>query len=317
MQGRHGEDGATSLVRSSEGAARRGAIGAAAVRDPQSVLIAMVPGLTDRHFASRDQPLSELVAHAQVQGVAAAVSQLNPNVSRQALLADPTWNDVFAWLEDVAEDGSPPAATRPPRGSYVSPSTTLRPLSPPDIELLYRASLDPRVNHRWRFRGGTPSPNEFHQALFAPEVVCQYMVVDHATEQSVGLVTAYSADHMARHVRIAVQRVLEGDAPPDSKGLMIEGFFVFVQYLFDHFNFHKLYVEVPEYNLSLFTGGPGALLTVEGRLRDYFYWGDRMWDMYFLALHREAWESVADHFRGVWAPDHFDRREFGGGSTPP
>jgi RimJ/RimL family protein N-acetyltransferase len=279
------------------------------MKDVQGVLRAMVPGLEEHHFQPRDRPLSEGLDHAHVQTVTAAVMRLNPDISRQALASGATWNDVFAWLEEVDEEVAPGADERPPRGSYVSPNTTLRPLTPVDIDALYHASLDPRANHRWRFRGGTPSPAEFHQALYSAEVLCQYMVVDLESRHSVGLVTAYAADHMARHARVAIQRLLPEDAPPESKGLMIEGFGVFVQYLFDHFDLNKVYVEVPEYNMSLFDLGPGSMLKVEGRLKDHMYWGDRTWDMCFLAMYREDWETVADHFRGRWPEGHFDRQQ--------
>lgn len=74
----------------------------------------------------------------------------------------------------------------------------------------------------------------------------------------------------------------------------------FIQYLFDHFDFRKLYFEVPEYNASLLATGAGSLLAEEGRLREHLYYGDRMWDMVVYALYREPWETVADGFRGRW-----------------
>lgn len=278
------------------------------MRDVRRVLCDMVPGLEDHHFTPSDRPLAEVLDHANRQAVFAAVMRLAPDVSRQALVSGATWDDIVAWLDAAGDDAAPTAEDRPPRGSYVSPNTTLRPLTPVDIDALYHASLDPRTNHRWRFRGGTPSPAEFHQALFSAEVLCQYMVVDLETRHGVGLVTAYAADHMARHARVAVQRLLAEDAAPESQGLMIEGFMVFVQYLFDHFDLNKVYVEVPEYNMSIFDLGPTSLLQVEGRLEDHLYWGDRTWDMCILALYRRHWETIADHFRGRWPEGHFDRR---------
>lgn len=90
---------------------------------------------------------------------------------------------------------------------------------------------------------------------------------------------------------------------------MIEGIFVFIQYLFDHFDFQKIYLEVPEYNLSLFAGGIGSLLEQEGCFRDHLYYGDRRWDMLMFALYRSSWEAVADGFRGRWPEGHFDKSE--------
>lgn len=266
----------------------------------------MVPGLTPEHFADLARPISETLEHATRQVLFAAVRHLNPNVSRQAMTSDPTWADVFAWLDGASPEGPAPA-DRPPRGSYRSPSTTLRPIGPPDVEALYHASLDPRAAHRWRFRGRTPSYQDFAGILFAPEVLCQFIVVEVSSGRSVGLVAAYGADHTAGHVKVAIQRLPRPVAGEETHGLMIEGFMVFAQYLFDHFNFRKLYMEVPEYNMSLFGGGAEGILRIEGQLEDYYFWGDRHWDLYHLSLTRERWDEVAGLFRGVWPDDHFER----------
>jgi hypothetical protein len=279
--------------------------------DPSDALIQLVTGLEKRHFDQIDRPLPEVLGHTLLQGVTVAVMRLNPNVDRSAMTSGPTWRDVFAWLEgvDVGDVRPDDTAARPPRGSYRSPSTTLRQLGASDVDALYGASLDPRMSHRWRFRGRTPSPADFQRLVFSSEVLCQYMVVEVATGRSVGLVTAYNAELTAGHVYVAVQRLPDEVTGPSSKGLMIEGTFVFLQYLFDHFTLRKLYLEVPEYNLSLFELGINSLLQVEGRLREHLYWGDRHWDMYHLALYRKDWDQVAQGFRGSWPSDHFERAE--------
>ena len=273
----------------------------------ETTLCEMVAGLGEHHFADLDSPLPSFLEHGLFQGVIAAVTRLNPQISRSALLAGPSWRDVFSWLEDIeAGEAAADQSVRPPRGSYQSPATTLRPLAPDDVDSLYHASLDPRVTHRWRFRGRTPSPAEFHRLLFSPEVLCQYMVVEIETRRSVGLITAYEPDLVASHVRVAAQRLPGDETTESSKGLMVEGFFVFAQYLFDHFNFSKVYMEVPEYNLPILDTGQSAMLTIEGCLRRHHYYGDRYWDHYYLALYREAWESIAEYFRGVWPEGHFE-----------
>lgn len=279
----------------------------------QQLLTSMVPGLEQGHFADLESPIQRQVGHGLFQGVSAAITRLNPAISRSALLAGPSWIDVFSWLEavELSDPRQSGASDRPPRGSYQSPGTRLRPLNPVDIDSLYHASLDPRSSHRWRFRGRTPSPSDFHRALFGPEVLCQYIVTEIGSENGVGLVVAYDADLTASHVRVALQRLPDAETSSTSKGLMIEGFFVFAQYLFDHFDFAKLYMEVPEYNMSLFDMGPSSMLTIEGRLRNHFYYGDRLWDFYYLALYRTTWESFADYFRGVWPLGHFEQTDHG------
>ena len=129
-----------------------------------------------------------------------------------------------------------------------------------------------------------------------------------ATESNgapVGVVSAYNAEPTAGHCYVAMQRVLHDDNEGlNTKGLMVEGFFVFVQYLFDHFDFRKLYLEIPEYNRTLIAGGPNSLLVQEGELKDHCYYGDRMWSQFIYALYRAKWEEVAPAFRGDWPADH-------------
>jgi hypothetical protein len=175
------------------------------------------------------------------------------------------------------------------------------------VDALYFASLEPQVAHRWRFRGRTPAPNEFRDNLFDPGVLAQFMVVQADTDDPIGLVSSYQASMVAKHCFVAFQRLRTNDDGPTG-GLMIEGLLIFVQYLFDHFDFHKVYFEVPEYNASLFARGPGAIVEEEGRFKDHLYYGDRTWDMLTFALYRARWESVADGFRGLWPDDHFQRR---------
>lgn len=275
--------------------------------DAQALLMAMVKGLTPEHFQVQDEPIKGILGHGLFQGVVAAVTRLNPDVDRSALLAGSTWTDVFAWLR--ASEGEQARAVdrsgRLPRGSYQSVSARLRPISPADVDALYSASLDPRASHRWRFRGRTPGPAEFGRLLFGHDVLCQFMVVELDSGAAVGLISAYDVDLVAGHVKVAAQRLPAEKTPSTSKGLMFEGFFIFAQYLFDHFALTKLILEVPEYNLSLLDTGQRTMLRLEGCLKSHYYYGDRYWDHYFLALYRSEWEEIADMYRGDWPEGHF------------
>ena len=265
----------------------------------------VVPELPDDLSALTDVRLRETLTHTQFQTLVFACQRLVPNLSRDAFHRDVTWGDLVYWLaNDQTESAVPP---RPPRGSYASPGTTLRPLVESDIFPLYLTSLDPRNTHRWRWRGTTPSPEAFRHSLFNDGVLAQYMVVVDLdlTNEPIGAVTAYNYDLTARHCMIAAQRLVTSEDPA-RQGLMIEGTLVFVQYLFDHFNFNKVYFEVPEYNLTMFFGGAGALLVSEGDEPEHFWYGDRYWSKRTFALYRSTWEQVAPHFRGEWPPGHFD-----------
>lgn len=263
----------------------------------------LVPTLTDRDFDDPGRPLRDLLSNAEYQATVLAVQQLVPEIDRSALEAGATWRDVASWI--AAAD--PHESSEPhPRGSYRTRNASLRPLMPSDVEGLYLASIEPRSNHRWRFRGRTPSFGEFQAQLFADHVLSQYMVISTPSSAPVGLVAAYGADLVARHCHVAFQRTL--NAPEEARGLMTEGSFAFLQYLFDHFAFRKVYLELPEYNLSLFSGGVGSLLVEEGRLKEHYFYGERYWDQCTYAIYHDAWEAVAHHYRGDWPAGHFDRQ---------
>ncbi len=77
---------------------------------------------------------------------------------------------------------------------------------------------------------------------------------------------------------------------------MVEGFLLFIQYVFDHFSFRKLYFEVPEFNDALLQGMDGHPLRREGNLVGHQYHAGRFWDMRIWALYRDDWSIIAAPF---------------------
>jgi len=263
-----------------------------------------VPGLPADLLDHAGEPLGSWLRHGTVQAIFLACRGVNPGLSRDALDSDVTLDQLAYWIaRHLTDIDVSDRSNRPPRGSYTTPNVTLRPIFDSDLQALYWASLDPRLAHRWRFRGQTPDPDTFRSMVYSPNVLVQFMVVSESPAgPAIGLVSAYDADTVGGHGKIAMQRLRDVDAPDGSGGLMIEGFLVFIQYLFDHFDFAKLYIEVPEYNRTLLGAGDGNLFREEGELKNHLYYGDRRWSMHILAVYRDDWEAVAQHFRGDW-PD--------------
>ncbi len=264
-----------------------------------------IPGLPDGFGESLTDRLFDCVAHGQAQAIIMASMNLVPHLDRTSFIESTTIADLVAWLgpELPVTGASRGSRVQRPRGSYATAAATLRPIIDSDLQQSYLASLDPRNAHRWRFRGQTPSPDDFRRSFFAPGVLAQFAVVPTEAESNaaLGIVSAYDADLTNGYASVAFQRF--ESATPDAsrdRGLMIDGFLVFIQYLFDHFNFRKIYLEIPEYNLCLFEGGARDILVEEGRLKDHLYYGDRYWDQCIHALYRARWEEVADPFRGAW-----------------
>lgn len=205
-------------------------------------LRALVPTLSESTFDNADVPLRSALSHTEYQATVLAIQRLGPHVDRSAIEDGATWRDVAAWIANGQAD--PEVAPLPPRGSYRTRNATLRPVMPRDVEGLYLAALEPRLNHRWRFRGRTPSFGEFQAELLGEHVLAQYIVTGTTSDAAVGLVAAYAPDFVARHCHVAFQRTK--GASQAHRGLMTEGTFTFIQYLFDHFDLRKFYLEVPD-----------------------------------------------------------------------
>jgi RimJ/RimL family protein N-acetyltransferase len=186
--------------------------------------------------------------------------------------------------------------------TFVAPSLRarhvyLRPLTAGDYPYLQRVETSTELAFRWRLRGATPSPEQWAQTLWH-QVLAQYLVVAELHQKPIGLVTVYRPNFQDGHAYLSAVRFERARASP----LMILGVSLFVRYVFTSWNFRKLYMELPEFNLSQFESGLGRYFELEGRLRDHFYFAGRYWDQLTLAIYREVWEregSRLDLARGT------------------
>jgi RimJ/RimL family protein N-acetyltransferase len=166
----------------------------------------------------------------------------------------------------------------------------LRPIEPNDVPPLYRLALHPEINHLWRYRGGTPSFDEFAAALF-PGVVCQYVVSPVDRRDVIGHALSYNSDLRNGFTYAAVLM----DSNTYATGLGTETFLLFINYLFSVWPLRKIYLETSEYNLTFFKSAcDRGLLIEEGRLRGHMFLGGQYWDQVILACYREELLRAAD-----------------------
>ena len=264
-------------------------------------LAARVPSLDgDSLLREPLSPVRQFVKHGELQILVLAAQQVGPHLAREGL-EDATFADLVDWIAPhLSERPADSQGQRTVRGSYETINVSLAPLTDGDLGALYAAAINPRVSHRWRFRGRTPSPEEFRATLYKGSLA-QFMIKARSVGgEPIGLVSAYDADMISGHCYAAVQRTPHGTSNEAvGHGLMIEGVLTFVQYLFDHFSLRKIYFEIPEYNRD-FLNSDGGLLEQEGRLIEHQYYADRYWDLYTYALYRSKWEEIAPLFRGDW-----------------
>ncbi len=157
----------------------------------------------------------------------------------------------------------------------------LRSVRAADADWLYDL-LTRSSGSRWRYRGRTPAPGEFHVDLWRG-VLSQFVVTD-VDDRPFGLVGAYNANTPAGHCHVFAV------GASDQGRLITEATARFADWLFETFEFHKLWIETAEFNLAQFASLVD-IATIEGRLTNFDYWGGRFWDLLIMSVTQERWTS--------------------------
>lgn len=108
---------------------------------------------------------------------------------------------------------------------------------------------------------------------------------------SLGVVMSYAADVRNGFAYLAFARLRSGAGPIHDAVVAAEALVLFLDYLFQGWNFRKIYVEVAEYNLGQFACFI-SLLDVEGRLKEHVYLDGHHWDLIIASLRRERWPQL-------------------------
>jgi len=166
-------------------------------------------------------------------------------------------------------------------------SAELVPVTEEYYGYLYDLATHPSVSVRWRYHGVIPTREAFVGEIWSG-VFIQLLVVDRETSQPGGLVVAYQGN--LRNDTVWVAGVI--DPRFHGRRMGLEAFFLFFNYLIVTWPFRKLYMEIPEFNLTQF----GGLLRIgheEGRLRADTFYDGQYWDMVTIALYRQELEESA------------------------
>jgi len=172
--------------------------------------------------------------------------------------------------------------------AFEGPTVRLRQITPRDYEDLYRIGTAPEAGFRWRFRAATPSPEEFARSLWN-SVLAQFAVTDHASDQPRGVVTGYSANMRDRWVFLAT--VVDSGMIGTGQGL--EASALMIRYLFSNWEFRKIYVEVPEFNMAILKTAIERFMVREGTCKEHFYHGGSYWDVHTFSVTRARWEILS------------------------
>jgi hypothetical protein len=201
-----------------------------------------------------------------------------------------TLGDAWVWMRDVADAGEQLRQDEPGSGpgAGVTSRVRLRPVIPErDVIPLYEAAFEPANATRWRFRGRTVPIDHFAASLF-DGVLAQYMVEMRDTGAMVGLVTAYDENTSGLHCKVAFIRC--GQRFPGDAGATFEGVMTFITHIFRTFPFRKVFAEVPEPNIGLYSEG---FAEIEGTLREYLFHDGQFVDLHVVSFTREVWQQVS------------------------
>jgi hypothetical protein len=193
--------------------------------------------------------------------------------------------ELFLLRKDA---GTLPRASLLDLDSYRHGAVGLRPLGEADFQIAYQASIDPRHAHQWRYRGASPDPRAFVADLYEG-VLVQHLVTGAFADRPVGLVVGYRYDAANQHCYVAFQRWDWSD----SRGEMLTGIALFLQYLFDHWPLRHIYAEVPEYNWAALDGLE-ALANQIALLPDHLHWKDEWVGLGIYRISREPWAAFMD-----------------------
>lgn len=168
----------------------------------------------------------------------------------------------------------------------------LRAISTEDYDWLYQLEASPERLPWYRHAGVSPPPERFADSLWAG-VIAQFAIASRATDTPIGVVAAYRYDARNGHARLA--GVLRPDF--ERRGWPLEGFSLFLDYVFETFPIRKLYGEVAAPNAEAFRSSFGSTCVQEGTLKGHQYMMGSYVDTHVVAIWRETWLQRASQRR--------------------
>jgi len=169
-------------------------------------------------------------------------------------------------------------------GHLFTDRVLLRPITPGDLPALRQLELSDHLAPTWRYAGATPSPAEHEHFTWAGQLA-GFVVIDVASQDYLGICSCINPDHINRFAYLALCRFGGMERSP----VYLQGALLFLNYVFQNWDFEKLYVETPGHALAQFSSSVGRLFVEEGVLRDHLYRVGGRVDLHILAIYRDQW----------------------------
>jgi hypothetical protein len=161
----------------------------------------------------------------------------------------------------------------------------LRPVAPPDLPNLFNLLMQPDHSFAWRYRGTTPSFQEFSNEFFT-DVLIAACVCPIDADDIVGFVALYRSDlrNGFAYATVCVPAKRQAYLAPDAMVTL-------AKYTFDEWPIRKIYLERPA-----FVGGFSRALsrygTHEGTLTDHVFRGGDYHDLHIYSLSPKQVETA-------------------------
>jgi hypothetical protein len=162
----------------------------------------------------------------------------------------------------------------------------LRAVLPEEYEDLYLRETSGSGGPMGGLEGSTPGFEEWVRQTAAGSLA-RFVILRSGDHRRLGLGSIFNADLGNGHAHIA----LSSFDPTRPSPLVMMGAGLLIEHAFACWPFHKLYLDVAEYNLGRLGSGQGRLFEVEGTLRDHHFQAGRRWDHHILAVYRAGWKE--------------------------
>lgn len=182
--------------------------------------------------------------------------------------------------------------------------TSLHAPFPPIVLKSRRVELTPLTPELYSFafelafsQAGTRPP-AFQQFVAQTQgPVTQVVIRSTSSKAPIGLVSTNHVDLVSGTAEVGLSLV------PSRlhSGLGIEAAALFLNYLFEHWNFRKVYALAPDFTYHQFSSGRGRFFVEEGCFKRHRYWRGQYWDVHVISVPRDKWEEhgtpILDHFQ--------------------
>ncbi len=153
-----------------------------------------------------------------------------------------------------------------------------------DFEWYYRLSTSLDSLLRWRFYGSPPTREQFAQ-LINVSVHCQFVAEikngNSNIDPRIGVVVSYNYDNVNNVTYLGV--ITNQKKRP--LGIVIST--IFIEYLFNTWPLRKIYLEMPEFNVTNIKSGIDRFFVEESRLKNHFYSLNKYHDYLTFAIYKE------------------------------